>query len=534
VSLDANFERLTRIAQAGDSRAGEALVHASLRQQLVPFGGGPKIWVHFLADLQRCVQTDNAERGRSLAKLMSQVPDEKVLRWTYGAAKYFGWFGLVMDVLLKLTSDLTAGHLLGSEVRSHRERRLVAVWHIEMPEEFRALQGMDREQVEENVRELLQARYGVSSRASLTELLDDGDGGVTGTLRLRPDFTVVGPTERGPEAQTQLIRNEADLQNVGLDPATDEELFEGERDLVEAMSARMAEEIDADILADLHIAAEQEVRVRAAMERFAPLLEGVTDERSRRITALLLQNQDTYLRNQGHEPRRGRSFLEAGFVWVPYVSVQTTPTFVDPDDLAPRTRLAPRYVSNDLRWNIGRALIRLHRAGGSLPLSDFVTERETADVDDRDIVAGIFKLDEEAGIVSIGKHPPMPNLPWCFVCNDDRRCHECDGHKRVHSDEIIESPCTACDSTGATACDTCLGTAFIEPGVEECYECEGTGEMPCDDCFGTGVYEERVFVDCDECNGTGACECTIPKTSTTPATTANSTTATTAPSTSNP
>jgi hypothetical protein len=46
---------------------------------------------------------------------------------------------------------------------------------------------------------------------------------------------------------------------------------------------------------------------------------------------------------------KGASFLDAGFVWAPYVPLQVTPTFLDPNDFSFRKGLRTRYATKLLR-----------------------------------------------------------------------------------------------------------------------------------------------------------------------------------------
>ena len=46
---------------------------------------------------------------------------------------------------------------------------------------------------------------------------------------------------------------------------------------------------------------------------------------------------------------KGASFLDAGYVWAPYVPLQVTPTFLDPADFSFRKGLRTRYGKKVLR-----------------------------------------------------------------------------------------------------------------------------------------------------------------------------------------
>jgi hypothetical protein len=46
---------------------------------------------------------------------------------------------------------------------------------------------------------------------------------------------------------------------------------------------------------------------------------------------------------------KGSSFLDAGYVWAPYIPLQVTPTFLDPSDFSFRKGLRTRYAKQLLR-----------------------------------------------------------------------------------------------------------------------------------------------------------------------------------------
>jgi len=46
---------------------------------------------------------------------------------------------------------------------------------------------------------------------------------------------------------------------------------------------------------------------------------------------------------------KGSSFLDAGYVYAPYIPLQVTPTFLDPDDFTFRKGLRTRYAKKMLR-----------------------------------------------------------------------------------------------------------------------------------------------------------------------------------------
>jgi hypothetical protein len=47
--------------------------------------------------------------------------------------------------------------------------------------------------------------------------------------------------------------------------------------------------------------------------------------------------------------RKGGSFLESGYVYAPYVPLQTTPTIFDPETFAPRKGVMTRYAKKMVR-----------------------------------------------------------------------------------------------------------------------------------------------------------------------------------------
>jgi hypothetical protein len=60
--------------------------------------------------------------------------------------------------------------------------------------------------------------------------------------------------------------------------------------------------------------------------------------------------QDPFFRfNQILMGLRGQSYLDAGFVFAPYVPLQMTPTFLDPEDQTYRKGMRTRYATKRLR-----------------------------------------------------------------------------------------------------------------------------------------------------------------------------------------
>ena len=56
-----------------------------------------------------------------------------------------------------------------------------------------------------------------------------------------------------------------------------------------------------------------------------------------------------FMRNVLLVGRKGSSFLESGFVYAPYVPLQTTPTIFGPEDFVPRKGVMTRYASQMVR-----------------------------------------------------------------------------------------------------------------------------------------------------------------------------------------
>ena len=56
-----------------------------------------------------------------------------------------------------------------------------------------------------------------------------------------------------------------------------------------------------------------------------------------------------FLRNVVLVGRRGNSFLESGYVYAPYVPLQTTPTIFGPEDFVPRKGVMTRYAKQMVR-----------------------------------------------------------------------------------------------------------------------------------------------------------------------------------------
>jgi hypothetical protein len=74
-----------------------------------------------------------------------------------------------------------------------------------------------------------------------------------------------------------------------------------------------------------------------------------------------------FLRNVVLVGRRGSSFLESGYVYAPYVPLQTTPTIFGPEDFVPRKGVMTRYAKKMVRPDMyGLVVIRgLHGESGS-------------------------------------------------------------------------------------------------------------------------------------------------------------------------
>jgi hypothetical protein len=74
-----------------------------------------------------------------------------------------------------------------------------------------------------------------------------------------------------------------------------------------------------------------------------------------------------FLRNVVLVGRRGSSFLESGYVYAPYVPLQTTPTIFGPEDFVPRKGVMTRYAKKMVRPDMyGLVIVRglLGESGG--------------------------------------------------------------------------------------------------------------------------------------------------------------------------
>jgi hypothetical protein len=73
-----------------------------------------------------------------------------------------------------------------------------------------------------------------------------------------------------------------------------------------------------------------------------------------------------FLRNVVLVGRRGSSFLESGYVYAPYVPLQTTPTIFGPEDFVPRKGVMTRYAKKMVRPDMYGLVIEapLFRQGG--------------------------------------------------------------------------------------------------------------------------------------------------------------------------
>ena len=66
-----------------------------------------------------------------------------------------------------------------------------------------------------------------------------------------------------------------------------------------------------------------------------------------------------FLRNVILVGRRGSSFLESGYVYAPYVPLQTTPTIFGPEDFVPRKGVMTRYAKKMVRPDMyGLVIVR--------------------------------------------------------------------------------------------------------------------------------------------------------------------------------
>ena len=62
--------------------------------------------------------------------------------------------------------------------------------------------------------------------------------------------------------------------------------------------------------------------------------------------------------------RKGSSFLESGYVYAPYVPLQTTPTIFDPDNFTPRKAVMTRYGKKMVRPDMYGLVIVMDLLGG--------------------------------------------------------------------------------------------------------------------------------------------------------------------------
>jgi hypothetical protein len=73
------------------------------------------------------------------------------------------------------------------------------------------------------------------------------------------------------------------------------------------------------------------------------------DDEKGSIGALRVGSLPYFLRNVILVGRRGASFLESGYVYAPYVPLQTTPTIFGPEDFVPRKGVMTRYAKQMVR-----------------------------------------------------------------------------------------------------------------------------------------------------------------------------------------
>ena len=61
--------------------------------------------------------------------------------------------------------------------------------------------------------------------------------------------------------------------------------------------------------------------------------------------------------------RKGSSFLESGYVYAPYVPLQTTPTIFGPEDFVPRKGVMTRYAKQMVRPDMYGLVVCRHLTG---------------------------------------------------------------------------------------------------------------------------------------------------------------------------
>ena len=66
-------------------------------------------------------------------------------------------------------------------------------------------------------------------------------------------------------------------------------------------------------------------------------------------TGTIIQVDPYFPRNLILVGRKGGSFLESGYVYAPYVPLQTTPTIFGPEDFVPRKGVMTRYAKKMVR-----------------------------------------------------------------------------------------------------------------------------------------------------------------------------------------
>ena len=88
---------------------------------------------------------------------------------------------------------------------------------------------------------------------------------------------------------------------------------------------------------------------RASVTATMKLVPSVLCTLVRLARSLMSLLTHTSLRNVILVGRRGASFLESGYVYAPYVPLQTTPTIFGPEDFVPRKGVMTRYAKKMVR-----------------------------------------------------------------------------------------------------------------------------------------------------------------------------------------
>ncbi len=209
-------------------------------------------------------------------------------------------------------------------------RKLKARWTVEAVDDMRALHGMDAET------ELVSTFSNEVMLEVDREIVDDLINGAMHSISYTYAATLPGEIETIRNLLTQISAVSAKIHTTsGRAPANFLVVPPGIGSLLDQLSthgdyASIEQNVQSPsygpITADYGIA-----RIGTLLRRWAVYQDPYMDD-----TKILVG-------------LKGRNFLDAGYVYAPYVPLQVTPTFLDPDDFTFRKGVRTRYATRMLR-----------------------------------------------------------------------------------------------------------------------------------------------------------------------------------------